>query len=170
MEMLFLFCMASAVIISIVMIFSHCVGIDFLSSWDEIMDRDIGNSWICYPIIGLFLSGLSGYIASHVFNLHVAAIVIAIVSGIGSVLLFRHLISLLQNYSKNRKMLADDTIGCTGYVYVTLPGKYQSGKVMVSVHDRLYEYEAQSRHRIDAGLPILVTGAASASIVIVDEQ
>jgi hypothetical protein len=65
-----------------------------------------------------------------------------------------------------------DTVGCTGTVYLTIPGQLQgAGKVTVKVAERTMEYRAMtSGESLKTGAPVVVTKVVSEDTLEVESQ
>jgi hypothetical protein len=100
------------------------------------------------------------------------AFAVASLAAIGMLYLVGWMFKQLYLLQADGTVKMHDTIGCTGTVYLTIPGKHQgAGKVTVTVAERTMEYQAMTTgESLKTGLPIVVTNVISDDTLEVESQ
>lgn len=100
------------------------------------------------------------------------AMAAAALAGVGMLYLVGWSFKQLYLLQADGTVRIQDTVGCPGTVYLTIPGEQQgAGKVTVKVAERTMEYRAMTTGKtLKTGAPIVVTSAISEDTLEVESQ
>jgi hypothetical protein len=102
----------------------------------------------------------------------VKAFAAASLAGLGMLYLVGWMFKQLYQLQADGTVQMQDTIGCTGTVYLNIPGQLQgAGKVTVKVAERTMEYPAMTAgESLKTGTPVVVTNVISEDTLEVESQ
>lgn len=100
------------------------------------------------------------------------AFMVAVLAGCGTLYLVGWGFKQLYQLQADGTVKLEDAVGCTGTVYLTIPGQHQgAGKVTVKVAGRTMEYRAMTNgESLPTGTPIVVASAISEDTLEVESQ
>lgn len=120
----------------------------------------------------VMIFGLAGISARQKYSAE-TSFLIASACGIAVLLGVAYLLKTLYGFASDGTVQDVNAIGCSGHVYLTVPGENQGkGKVTVAVQGRTMEFEAVTQgDSLPTGTPILVVDVPSHNVldVVPDE-
>ncbi|MBI1246397.1 hypothetical protein GC197_00965 [bacterium] len=100
-----------------------------------------------------------------------ASLVIASATGLAAMYLVHWLMQLLHNLGSDGTVKIQNSLGCTGSVYIPIPANQSGvGKVQLRVQDQIIEFAAQTtaNEKLATGTTVEVTQVISPEIVLVE--
>ena len=133
-------------------------------------DSDIGFKFLSlHGLTSFFLMfGLTGFALFRQSNAgHLVSILGAMAAGFASVWIIGKLFEMIGKLQSSGTVPLKSAIGCEGSVYLTIPAG-GSGKVMVTVSNRLREFEAAAKDQseIKTGVNIRVVAVIGDKLVV----
>lgn len=121
-------------------------------------------------VAGLAFFGLTGLILMKGGVDETFTLVGAIAAGLAALVLVSWLMRSLGKLNVDGTITIDRALGATGTVYLSIPGhKAGSGKVHVSINNRLVEYKAiTTQEDLPTGAKVVVVGIVSSDTVEVN--
>lgn len=133
-------------------------------------DSDVGFKFLSlHGLTSFFLMfGLTGFALFRQSNAgHLVSILGAMAAGFASVWIIGKLFQMVGKLQSSGTVPLRNAIGCEGSVYLTIPAG-GSGTVMITVSNRLREFEATARDgaEIKTGAPIRVVSVGGDKLVV----
>ena len=133
-------------------------------------DSDIGFKFLSLHGLTAFfmMFGLVGFALFRQSNMgHLISILGAIAAGFASVWVIGKLFAMVGKLQSSGTVSLASTVGCEGSVYLTIPAA-GTGKVMITVSNRLREFEAKSKDQTElkTGASIRVVSISGDKLVV----
>jgi len=133
-------------------------------------DSDVGFKFLSlHGLTSFFLMfGLTGFALFRQSEAgHLVSILGAMAAGFASVWIIGKLFEMTGKLQSSGTVPLKNTIGCEGSVYLTIPAG-GTGKVMITVSNRLREFDAMSRDRAElkTGVPVRVISLNGDKLVV----
>ncbi|MDH4163108.1 MAG: hypothetical protein OEW15_10520 [Nitrospirota bacterium] len=133
-------------------------------------DSDIGFKFLSLHGLTAFfmMFGLVGFALFRQSNMgHLISILGAMAAGFASVWIIGRMFAMIGKLQSSGTVLLKNAVGCEGTVYLNIPAG-GTGKVMITVNNRLREYEATSKDGMElkTGLPVRVVSVSGDRLVV----
>lgn len=119
-------------------------------------------------LLGFSWAGIAFY---QTFSSKFTLVIIAVLVGLGMVVLFAYLISLLHGLAEDNSFNMVNTVGHTAQVYLFIPAaKTGKGKIQISIKGAVHELDAVTAgDRIETGAMVRVTEVLDHSLLLVEK-